>query len=115
MPAGAAFCGEIAWLATSGVTGGFADGTFRPDATITRQAMAAFLYRLAGLPDDPAPSCATDPFPDVSATSPLCGYVEWLAGTAITGGFEDGTFRPSAAVTRQAMAAFLHRYHVWIL
>ena len=33
-----------------------------------------------------------------------------LNGTDITGGFADGTYRPTSPVTRQAMAAFLHRF-----
>lgn len=42
-------CGrtEIEWLASTGITTGFPDGGFHPAGTITRQAMAAFLYRLA--------------------------------------------------------------------
>lgn len=44
------FAAEIAWLAEEGITDGFSDGTFRPGAAITRQAMAAFVYRYATSP-----------------------------------------------------------------
>ncbi|RIJ69794.1 S-layer homology domain-containing protein [Nakamurella silvestris] len=40
------FCGEIAWAAAQGITKGHDDGTFLPNEKITRQALAAFLYRL---------------------------------------------------------------------
>ena len=101
------FCGDIEWLADSGITGGFPDGTFRPGANITRQSTAAFLYRYAGSPTFTPP--ATPSFTDVSTSHPFYLEIEWLADEGITGGFPDGTFRPGAVVTRQSMAAFLHR------
>jgi len=33
-------------MADAGISTGYADGTFRPAAKVTRQAMAAFMYRL---------------------------------------------------------------------
>ncbi len=39
------FCGEIAWLSLTGISEGFDDYFFQPTALITRQAIAAFLYR----------------------------------------------------------------------
>ncbi|MGQ4537613.1 S-layer homology domain-containing protein [Dermabacteraceae bacterium P7074] len=40
------FGADIAWLSRTKVTTGWEDGTFRPNEPITRDAMAAFLYRL---------------------------------------------------------------------
>jgi hypothetical protein len=42
------FYKEITWLASTGITGGFSDGTFRPLGTVKRDAMAAFLFRFDG-------------------------------------------------------------------
>jgi beta-N-acetylhexosaminidase len=42
-----AFCGDIAWLKAQHVTGGYGDGGFHPAASVSRQATAAFLHRLA--------------------------------------------------------------------
>jgi hypothetical protein len=39
------FSKEISWLASTGVTSGFGDGTFRPRQAVNRDAMAAFLFR----------------------------------------------------------------------
>jgi hypothetical protein len=103
------FCGHITWLATSGVTTGNADGTFGPGEPISRQAMAAFLYRLAHDGVD-APPCAVAPFSDVPTSNPFCGAIDWMADTGITTGTGGSTFTPGGSVTRQAMAAFLHRY-----
>ncbi|TSD62443.1 S-layer homology domain-containing protein [Aeromicrobium piscarium] len=49
VPADHQFAGEIAWLSEAGVTEGLADGSFRPDGQVQRQAMAAFLYRFDAL------------------------------------------------------------------
>ena len=40
------FCGEITWLAERGVAGGFADGSFRPRAPVSRQVAATLLAAL---------------------------------------------------------------------
>src|SRR5699024_2220477 len=46
------FYNEITWAFKEGVTGGYADGTFRPKNEITREAMAAFLFRLADVDEE---------------------------------------------------------------
>jgi Tol biopolymer transport system component len=102
-----AFYDEIEWLVASGITGGFPDGTFRPAASVTRQAMAAFLYRMAGSPVFTPPGSPT--FSDVPVSHAFYDEIEWLSDSGIGGGFSDGTFRPTAQVSRQAMAAFLYR------
>ena len=48
VPVVSAFHREISWLADAGITTGRADGTFGPTESISREAMAAFLYRLSG-------------------------------------------------------------------
>lgn len=55
----------------------------------------------------PPPSTAT--FTDVPTNHPFFREIEALAASGITTGFPDGTFRPTANVSRQAMAAFLAR------
>jgi hypothetical protein len=99
---------SIEWLAQSGVTGGYPDGTFKPTLEINRAQMAVFLYRFAGEPVFTAP--AVPSFTDVPTTHVFYKQVEWLASTGITGGFNDGTFKPANPVTRQSMAAFLKRF-----
>jgi hypothetical protein len=46
------FHDDISWMADTGITEGFDNGTFQPSQPVTRQAMAAFMRRLAGA--DPA-------------------------------------------------------------
>lgn len=110
------FAAEISWLANSGVTTGWTepDGsrTFRPFQPVTRDAMAAFLYRYAGSPEVSTPE--TSPFRDVSTDSPFYREISWLASTGISTGWraDDGAaeYRPFEPIRRDAMAAFLYRF-----
>jgi hypothetical protein len=102
-----AFAEDIEWVFAAGITTGYDDSTYRPTRQVTRQAMAAFLHRLSGDPDPDAP--AEPPFTDVSLDHPFLLDITWAVEAEVTTGYADDTFRPSAPVTRQAMAAFLHR------
>ena len=104
------WCGEIEWLVHQGITTGYAGNVFRPSDPVSRQALAAFLYRLAGDPDGATPACHAMPFGDVPVASPFCGHITWLAGEGIVAGYGDGGFHPAARTTRQAVASFLYRY-----
>ena len=103
---------DIAWLAETGISTGFPDGTFRGGDAVTRQDMAAFLRRLARLmgdesaAEDKAYTCS---FKDVTDATPHADDIAWLAETGISTGYPDNTFRGMAAVCRQDMAAFLRR------
>lgn len=46
------FFNEINWMANTGITEGFPDGSFKPGQAVTRQAMSAFMQRLYDLQDD---------------------------------------------------------------
>ncbi|GAA1742974.1 S-layer homology domain-containing protein [Aeromicrobium alkaliterrae] len=108
------FSKHIAWLASEGITTGYADNTFRPSAPVLREQMAAFLYRLAGSPTFTAP--ATSPFTDVPTTATFYKQITWLDAVGVTTGYEGPngtrTFRGSDPVLREQMAAFLYRFYV---
>ncbi|MCK5892367.1 S-layer homology domain-containing protein [Aeromicrobium sp.] len=101
------FAWEIAWLASTGITTGYDDGTFRPTGLARREQIAAFFYRLAGRPEVTLPS--TSPFTDVPTTAHFYREIVWLASTGITTGYDDGTFRPTGIAQREQIAAFLYR------
>ena len=101
------FYTEISWLAQRRITTGYPDGTYRPLESVERGAMAAFFYRMQGSPQFTAPS--TPSFKDVPTTHPFYKEIEWMKAQGITTGYLDGTFRPSAPVNRDAMAAFFYR------
>jgi hypothetical protein len=101
-----AFAAEISWLASTGITTGYADGTFGPNRLVTRAQAAAFLYRAAGSPAVPA---GGPTFPDVGSRQPFRDEIRWMAQQALAAGYLDGTFRPGAPVSRGALATFLFR------
>jgi hypothetical protein len=106
VPTSHAFCKEIKWMRDTGISTGFENGTYQPAADVTRQAMAAFMARLA---DATLAACSVQPFPDVPITNPFCPEIQWMKAEGISTGFGDGTYGPSLPVTRQAMSAFLAR------
>lgn len=100
------FVEEINWLVSEGIAEGYPDGTFRPTHLVTRQAAAAFLWRLAGEP----PVDSQNRFSDVPADHTFSDAITWAERSGITEGWPDGTFRPNEPVRRQAAMAFLHRF-----
>jgi streptogramin lyase len=104
------FFADICWMVLEGISTGYEDGSFRPSAPVTRQAMSAFMYRLA---DQPTFSPPAEPsFADVGLSHPFFAEIEWLASTGVSTGYPGSplpTYQPSAAVSRQAMSAFLYR------
>lgn len=102
------FYKEISWLSEQGISNGWNDGTYRPMEPIQRDAMAVFLYRFAGSPNYTAPSQSK--FKDLNPSSEFYKEIHWLHAQGITSGWEDGTYRPTAPIQRDAMAAFLFRF-----
>ncbi len=105
------FAANVSWLTDLGITRGYSDGTFRPAGSVNRDAMAAFLYRLAGEPAYTAP--ATSAFLDVPTSHPFYKEISWLATTGISTGTVTSAgayYKPGEPVSREAMAAFLHRF-----
>ncbi|WP_077215002.1 S-layer homology domain-containing protein [Bacillus dakarensis] len=78
---------------------------FRPSDALTRGQMAAIISRAFDLG---APASAVE-FSDVSADHWAYNDVQKLAGSRITVGFPDGSFKPEEHVTRSQFAAFLYR------
>lgn len=91
---------DIRWLKENGIATGYIDGTFRPNAATARSDMAAFLHRLAGTPI----------FKDVNAKTAHAEDIWWMAAKGISQGYPDGTYRPSANMTRGDVAALLCRF-----
>lgn len=107
------FYKEIEWFAAQRLTTGYADGTFRPQDAVNRDAMAAFFYRYAGSPAFTAPDKPT--FKDVAPNSMFYREIEWLAAQKVTTGWPDQTYRPLEPIHRDAMAAFLYRYNQGVI
>lgn len=100
---------EIWWLASTGISTGFPDGTYHPYATVARADMAAFLYRIACKPPFAPSEEGKDAFSDVDGSTPHAKEIWWLANAGISEGFPNGEYRPYGDVVRADMSAFLHR------
>lgn len=89
---------------------GYEDGTIRPNGHITRAEAATVFFRL--LTDKARDANLTDrsPYPDVSAGDWYNKAIATLSRMGILSGYEDGSFRPNATVTRAEFAAMAARF-----
>ena len=100
------FCADIEYLATHSLTTGFGDGTFRGSVVLTRQALAAILFRYHRIPSDVAlPASPT--YADIAAGHPFARAIEWLATTPCGARFDGPSFEPQRPVRRDELAACL--------
>ena len=91
-------------LAEMGILKGYADGTFRPNAPITRAEFAAIAARF----DSTDITGKTATFNDIAN----CWAKEEIERTAILGwtnGYADGSFRPNNNITRAEVATLVNR------
>jgi len=109
------FSKEIVWMHDNGLSTGVkqADGSVKylPKDGVSREAMAAFMYRLAGKPKFTAPK--TSPFADLQPGDKFYTEITWLASEKITTGVQQASgkpkFLPKSKISREAMAAFVYR------
>ena len=89
---------------------GYEDGTVRPQKAITRAEVATIFFRL--LTEDGRDRYLTteNDFSDVAADAWYNTPVSTLAGAGMLSGYEDGSFRPDAAITRAEFAAMALRF-----
>ncbi len=85
-----------------GRVGGYEDGTFKPDKSISRAEFVRFLNSAVATPDGGSVS-----FSDVSMNDWFYNDVAKAVANGIASGFEDNTFRPGETVTRMQAAVFI--------
>lgn len=104
----------IELAAAKGIINGYADGTFKPDAQVTRAQFITMLYRVAGSPEVEIPEGKTEielGFTDADTISDeYKTAVAWGVQNGIINGYEDKTFRPNQAISRAQMVTMLYRY-----
>ncbi len=111
VPAGHANAGDIDCIAYYGITRGTSATTYSPSMSVSREHMALFLTRLAGLvgievPSTPADAGFTD-IGDLSVESQTA--INRLADLGITRGTSVTAYSPADSVTRGQMALFIAR------
>jgi len=98
------FYREITAAARMGLAGGFPDGSFRPDAPVSRAETMALLTRAYAL----QAGDRTAQFPDAEAHW-AAAPIRVMSSNGLIGGYTDGSFRPNRTVTRAEYATFLTR------
>ena len=102
----------VAWAAQNGIVNGVSDTEFAPGDDITREQLAAILYRYAAYQGyDVSQRADLSGFGDASSIS---GYAQealsWAHAQDLVLGFEDGSLRPQGNANRAQIAAVLMRF-----
>lgn len=87
------------------IIAGYSDGTFRPNANVTRGQLAKVVVLTEGWPLS-NPGQAT--FNDVATNSPFFAYVETAVARGVISGYNDGSFRPSSTATRGQISKMIY-------
>ena len=100
------FYDAVKYAYAQGLMTGTSATTFAPNGTMNRAMIVTVLYRLE---KSPAVTGASK-FTDVPAGQWYSDAVAWAAANNIVNGYDETTFGPMNAVTREQMAAILFRY-----
>lgn len=110
--ASAYYSKAVAWASRRGVVEGFSDGTFRPDLPVSRQQLAAFLWRYAGLNrGDSGRRTSLAGYSDAGQVSAYAVEpMEWALAEGILQGTAKGTLQPQGQASRAQTAVLLERF-----
>ena len=107
VPGDSWYADGVYWARLEGIVSGYGDNQFGPDDPMTREQLAAILWRYAGSPD--AESGAA--FADESAiASWAVSAVDWAQTNGYVNGVGNGRFDPGGTATRAQVAVILMRY-----
>ena len=87
---------------------GLSETTFGPNGALTRGMLVTVLYRMAGSPE--VTGKVSEKFTDCTDGSWYADAVLWASAHKIVDGYEDGTYKPTKAISRQEMAKVLYGY-----
>lgn len=108
------WCAEaIRWAASEGIAKGFADGSFGQDVYVSREQLAAFLYREVQRQGGGFTGMWYFPlnYPDIEELGAFADEaMHWCVMTGVLQGTADGRLAPKATTDRAQLSAILHRY-----
>ncbi|MCI8304562.1 MAG: hypothetical protein HFF52_08035 [Lawsonibacter sp.] len=96
----------VRFVSEEGLMGGYGDGRFGPEDSLSRGQFVQILYNGAGRPEVSGNISFSDVLPGQWYTE----AVTWAAAEGIAGGYGDGRFGPEDAITREQLAVMLWRY-----
>lgn len=89
-----------------GILKGYEDGTFRPNAPITRAEFGAIATRFF---DETGATYEPGTFSDVTGDEWFANAIQDAVNLGLIGGYEDGTVRPNNNITRAESCAIVNR------
>ena len=107
--AGAWYAEAVGWGYETGIVKGYSNGTFAPDAEVTREEMITFLYRYYQMQGEDVSASAALNFSDAGNVNTFAlDAMRWAVAEGILTGSE-GRLLPKGQTTRAQMAAVLSR------
>lgn len=106
--ADAYYADAVSWATEQGIVTGTSQTAFSPDESVTREQMAALLYRYAG-----EPSAAEDlsAYADADSVSAYASdAMAWCVENGVLNGTDGSRLEPAASATRAEVAAVLQRF-----
>lgn len=100
----------VTFVADRGYFKGMTETLFAPNMNMNRGMFVTVLGRIANV--DVTQYTQDSKFSDVNNNAYYAPYVQWGVENGIVKGFADGTFRPTELITREQMAALMHRFCV---
>ncbi len=100
--AGSWYNNAISTMSSAGIVNGYPDGTFRPDAPITRAEMAKMISLFAKLDK------TENRFTDIAGHWAEA-YIKLAAGNGWIEGYPDGSFKPQQSITRAETMTMINR------
>lgn len=102
------YAAAVSWASSKGIVNGTGADAFSPNASITREQLAAMLYRYAG---EPSVSADLSAYTDAVSISPYAEKaVEWCVAKGILSGKSATRLAPQDTATRAECAAMLQRF-----
>lgn len=109
---GAYYAAAVSWASTNGIVNGYGDGTFRPNNLITREQLAAFLYRYASRKGrDVSGRAELGAFRDAGQIAPYAVEpLGWAVAAGMVNGVTADTLSPGGNASRAQAAVILSRF-----
>ena len=105
----------VRWAVDAGIANGYSSTVFGPDDTVTREQMAAFLYRYAAFKGcDVTADTDLSEFADADSVSDWAiTSMQWAVDSGMILGVGNNTLLPLGNATRAQTAAILTRFCIW--
>ncbi len=100
------FAANVKFVVENGLMAGISANEFAPNNSLTRAMLVTILYRASG---EPAVNKSV-PFEDVKSDMYYANAVIWAHQNGIVSGVSETEFAPDMNITREQIAAIMHRY-----